>query len=177
MYEGLLKIARDTLNCHFNHKKLIVNEKLKEKYNEKKSCFITLTINNELRGCIGSLYPKQELWKDVIDNVLNASFEDYRFDPLTKEELDDLKIEISVICGIQRLEYKDSKDLLDQLDDQMGIILKKGNYCSTFLPQVWEQIPDKTKFMNQLALKAGLSKDSWKNAQIFFYRVEKIKEE
>jgi uncharacterized protein len=177
MYEDLLQLARETLKSHFNHKKLNVNDKLKEKYNEKKACFVTLTINNELRGCIGSLQARQELWKDVVDNTINAGFEDYRFDAITKEELDKIKIEISILSVPEKIEYCDDKDLINKIDKDMGIILRRGNYSSTFLPQVWEQIADKTSFMNQLSLKAGLPKDAWKSAQIYFYRVIKVKED
>jgi uncharacterized protein len=74
------------------------------------------------------------------------------------------------------LEYKDSKDLLNKIDKNMGIILKKGFHSATFLPQVWEQINDKEEFLEELSIKAGLNLDDWKNSEFYFYRVEKFKE-
>ena len=70
------------------------------------------------------------------------------------------------------MSYKDEKDLLKKLNPKMGIILKKGYSSATFLPQVWEQIPDKIKFLEQLSMKAGLNKDSWKSAEIWYYTVK-----
>jgi len=175
-YNELLKLARDAIKCELNRDKVKVNEEVKKKYCNKGACFVTLTINGELRGCIGSLQAHQELWRDIIDNSNNAAFNDPRFLPLSKNELDKTKIEISVLTTPKKLEYKDEKDLLDKIDKKMGLILKKGFCQSTFLPQVWEQIPDKIEFLEYLSRKAGLSKNDWKDCEVWFYRVEKIKE-
>lgn len=177
MYKDLLKLSRETIKSKLDGKKLIINEEIKKKYSKKQACFVTLTINNELRGCIGSLESYQELWKDVIDNSINAAFNDPRFNPLDKNELKNVNIEISILSVAKKLNFKTPEDLLKKIDMKMGLILKKGFYSSTFLPQVWEQIPEKINFLEHLSLKAGLTKDDWKSSNFWFYRVESIKEE
>ncbi|MEK6860079.1 MAG: AmmeMemoRadiSam system protein A [Nanoarchaeota archaeon] len=173
-YRELLKIARKALESELNGKKLIVDEGVKKKYATKQACFVTLSIDDELRGCIGSLSAHQELWKDVIDNAVNAGFNDTRFNPISREELKRIKIEISVLSSSEKLGI--GKDVYDKIDNKMGIILKKGWNSATFLPQVWEQIPDKKEFLEHLSRKAGLLKDYWKDCEISFYRVESVKE-
>ncbi|MCX6747108.1 MAG: AmmeMemoRadiSam system protein A [Candidatus Pacearchaeota archaeon] len=172
----LLSLARKTLEFHLKGKKLIIPESIKEKYSEKKACFVTLTKKNELRGCIGTLYPRQALYQDIVENAINAGFNDFRFPSLRENELLDIRIEISVLSVPERLEFKDNKELLKKIDKNMGIILKKGYNSATFLPQVWEEIPDKIEFLEHLSAKTGLEKNAWKDAEIYSYRVEKIKE-
>ena len=169
---NLPQLARKTLESHFLRKTYIPNHKTKQKFKDKKACFVTLTKNNELRGCIGCLEAKKELWQEVQENAINAAFHDSRFLPLEKNELNKIKIEVSVLSKPKKLEYKDEKDLLKKINNKMGIILKKNPCSSTFLPQVWKPLPDKIKFLEHLSLKAGLNKDGWKNAEIWFYKVE-----
>jgi len=176
MFEDLLKLARESIKGYLNGKNVEVSDDIKKKYAEKKACFVTLTKDGDLRGCIGSLEARQELWKDVIDNAVNAGFNDPRFPELDGEELDDVKIEISVLSNPEKLSYENPEDLLRKIDDKMGIILKKGFHSATFLPQVWEQLPDKQVFLEHLCMKAGLFQDDWKKAEIKFYRVEKVEE-
>ena len=168
----LTQLARKTLEAHFKDEEFIPDAKTKKKFNEKKACFVTLTKKGNLRGCIGSLEARQELWKDVQENTLNAAFKDFRFSPLSEKKLKEIKIEISILSEPQKLEAKNSKFLLDKIDKEMGLILKKGYSSATFLPQVWEEIPNKEDFLEQLSLKAGLEKDAWKNSDIWYYRVK-----
>lgn len=170
----LLKIAREAIESKIYDREIYVDEKIKKEFSKKQSCFVTLTEDNLLRGCIGSLYANQEIWKDVVDNAVHAAFHDYRFLPLNERELDKVKIEVSVLSIPEKLGI--GKDIFDKIDNKMGIILEKGSSSSTFLPQVWEQIKDKKEFLEELSMKAGLDKDAWKTAKISFYRVEKIKE-
>jgi AmmeMemoRadiSam system protein A len=170
----LLKLARQAIEAELNGKTIYVSEELKKKYCEKKACFVTLTLDGELRGCIGSLEAHQELWKDVIDNSINAGFNDPRFNPISGSELNEIKIEVSVLTKPEKLGI--GKDVYHKIDNKMGIILKKGWNSATFLPQVWKEISDKTEFLEHLSRKAGLSKDEWKNSQIFFYRVQSVHE-
>jgi len=167
----LTNLARKTLESSFEGKRFIPDDKIKTEFKAKKACFVTLTKNGNLRGCVGSIFAQQELWKDVQQNALHSAFDDSRFFPLKKEELKEIKIEVSVLSDMKRLEHKNENDLLKKLAHNMGILLKKGFYEATFLPQVWEQIPDKTEFLEQLSLKAGLNKDAWKTAEILFYTV------
>ena len=173
-YKELLTLARQTLENYLEKKEIKIPEEIKKKYSEKKACFVTLTKNGNLRGCIGSLEPRQELWKDVVDNAINAGFHDSRFIPLAKKELNKIKIEISILTKPEKLGK--GKDVFDKIKKDMGIILENHGYSATFLPQVWEQIPNKEVFLEELSAKAGLFKDDWKDADISFYKVEKIKE-
>ncbi len=175
-YEELLKLARSAIESGLNNSRVIIPENIKKKYSEKKASFVTLTENGNLRGCIGSLYPKQELYKDIIENAKHAAFDDYRFSLLKKSELPEIIIEISVLSIPEKINFKDEKQLLQKISEDMGIILKKGFSSATFLPQVWEEIPNKIDFLEQLSVKAGMDKNSWKTSEIYFYKVEKVKE-
>lgn len=173
---NLTQLARKTLESYFENKDFQPDEKTKNLYNKKQACFVTLTKKRELRGCIGSLIGHQELWKDVKENALNAALNDPRFLALRKEELKDIKIEISVLSVPEKLEFKDEKDLLKKINKKIGLILKKGFYSATFLPQVWEELPDKEEFLQHLSMKAGLDKHGWKDAEFWYYDVEKEEE-
>lgn len=169
----LLNLSRDALVKHLQGEKVKPSEEIRKKYSSKQACFVTLTKKGELRGCIGSLYAKQELWKDVIENSVNAGFRDARFLPLRKEELSDIKIEISVLSIPKKLKFKNSEELLKKINSNYGIILQKGMNSATFLPQVWEQLPDKISFLEYLSIKAGLNRNAWKqkDTEFFYYTV------
>lgn len=173
----LLYLARSTLESHFQNKPLEIPTDIKQNFSENQACFVTLTKHGDLRGCIGSLQPHQSLYQDVINNTLNAAFNDFRFPLLEQEELEEIKIEISILTIPKKLEYKNEKDLLNKINNKMGIILNYQGHSATFLPQVWEQIPDKITFLEQLSMKAGLDKDAWKDAKIQYYEVEKVEED
>ena len=117
--------------------------------------FVTLKINQNLRGCIGSIYPTKPLILDIIDNANNAAFQDARFLPVTAEESEKLDVSVSLLSSIKRIKFKDEKDLLSQIYPY-GIILVEKNLRAVYLPVVWEQLPDKEIFLNSLKEKAGL---------------------
>lgn len=173
----LTEIARKTLEEYFNGKEFILDSDIKEKYKNKRACFVTLTKNGKLRGCIGSLQARQELWKEVQENAVNAAFEDPRFPMLEENELRKIKIEVSILSEPKKLKFDDDKDLLKKLDKNKGIILKRGAYSATFLPQVWKDLPDKKTFLEHLCMKAGLEKNDWKSSEIWLYNVEIESEE
>lgn len=171
----LLKLSYNVLMNYFENKETKVDESIKKKYSKKQACFITILqkSNNELRGCIGSIYPKQELYKDVIDNTLNATFRDPRFLPLEKEDLSKIKIKISILSIPKKIDYKNENDLKKKINHK-GVILKKGIYSATFLPDVWHELSDPDSFLEHLSMKAGLSITSWKNAEYLIYESEII---
>jgi len=173
----LLKLARLTLEKTFKGEEFLVPESILRKYSMHKACFVTLTKNGQLRGCIGTLSPQKPLYKDVIDNVQNAAFHDPRFPPLKREELSAIKIEISILSRPEKIEYDSENELLSQINNQMGIILRKGVASATFLPQVWDEISNKRSFLENLSIKAGLKTDAWKTSQIWYYKVESAREE
>jgi AmmeMemoRadiSam system protein A len=116
--------------------------------------FVTLYKEGQLRGCIGSVYPTKPLILDLLDNARNASFNDPRFEPLTIEELKGLDISVSILSSIERIGFKDEKDLLSKIYPH-GVILAEGDRRAVYLPVVWEQLPDREVFLNSLKEKAG----------------------
>ena len=173
----LLDLARETLEVYFKGKQLEISEDIKKNFSEKKACFVTLTENKELRGCVGSLYPRQELWKDVVDNTINAAFNDSRFPELILEELKKIKIEISILSTPEKISFTNSKELKKKISGK-GVIIKKDWNSATYLPQVWEEIPDKEEFLSSLCEKAGLSSSAWKekDLEVWIYDVKKVEE-
>ncbi len=117
--------------------------------------FVTLKRNGQLRGCIGSIYPTKPLILDLIDNARNAAFQDPRFEPLSAEELANLDVSVSMLSSIERINFKDEKDLLNKIYPH-GIILSERDRRAVYLPIVWEQLPEKDVFLNSLKEKAGL---------------------
>jgi len=176
-YKELLKLAREAIQTSLENKELVVSEQIKKQFSKKLACFVTLTENNDLRGCIGSLEARQELWKDVIENSRNAAFSDPRFAQLTREELKKVQIEVSVLSSLKKINYKSEEELKKKIIGK-GVLIKKGFYSATYLPQVWEQLEDFEEFISSLCEKAGLSYDSWKNLdlEIQVYEVEKTEE-
>jgi AmmeMemoRadiSam system protein A len=131
---------------------------------EQRGCFVTLHKAGELRGCIGTLEPTEPLRIAVANNACNAAFHDPRFPPVKAPELDDLDFEISVLSVPQVLAFKDRQDLLRQLKPGVhGVILIRDGRRATFLPQVWEQLPDTVAFLQHLCLKGGMAKDCWQD--------------
>jgi hypothetical protein len=129
--------------------------------------FVTLKHHGRLRGCIGSLSASDPLAEGVRRNAINAAFHDPRFSPLTEPELSQIEIEVSVLTEPQPLEFSDPEDLLRKLRPKVdGVIIRQGYASATFLPQVWDQLPQKEAFLGQLCLKAGLPRDAWKRGQL-----------
>ncbi len=140
--------------------------------------FITLTQQGRLRGCIGSLQAHRSLAADLLENAESAATRDPRFKPVRAGELDGLKVEVSILSKPQPFAYRDTADLLQRLKPGIhGVILSKGGRRATFLPQVWEQLPDPERFLSHLCQKAGLGGDCWRHKpDISIYTVEKTKE-
>lgn len=166
-----LNLARHTLEHFFTTGQTmdfrLCGNDIDDELKEKRGTFVTLTKHGQLRGCIGHIEPVQEIYKDVIDNVLSAAFQDFRFGPLRQEELSDVEIEISVLTLPQKLEYSSPEDLLEKLQPlHDGVIIQKGRYGATYLPQVWEDLSDKEEFLSSLCQKAGLSSDEWRKGEL-----------
>lgn len=145
---------------------------------EKAACFVTLTQNDQLRGCIGTLEAHRSLLEDVKHNANAAAFSDTRFSPLDRDELDITEIEVSLLSAMQALTFSDEKDALAQLRPGVdGIVFEFGQHRSTFLPQVWEQLPAIEDFIAHLKNKAGLPSDFWTDeVKLYRYTVTKYKE-
>jgi len=154
--------AKDTPDCLLDHV----------------ACFVTLELNNQLRGCIGSLEAYRPLITDIAHNAYAAAFNDPRFPPLSATELPQLNIEVSILGAQQVMKFTNEADFLDQLQPGIdGLILEDQGKRATFLPSVWESLPDKEDFLTHLKLKAGLPADHWSdNIVIYRYSTEKISE-
>jgi len=178
----LIKLARQTISEKLGRFSEEVDpDSLKDKdFQARRGTFVTLTIDGQLRGCIGSLQASESILEGIKRNAINAAFRDPRFPDLDAKELDKIDIEVSILTDPQALEYRDSQDLLAKLRPHVdGVILRKGSASATFLPQVWEQLPQTEKFLSHLCLKAGLSADAWKTSrlEIMTYQVQYFEEE
>lgn len=141
--------------------------------------FVTLKTGDRLRGCIGSLAGTGPVTEGVRHNAIQAAFHDPRFPPLAAEELDQVDIEVSVLTEPQPLEYTNADDLLARLKvGEHGVIVRQGPLSATFLPQVWEQLPEPPQFLSHLCLKAGLPAAAWRTdkPEVLTYRVQRFRE-
>lgn len=141
--------------------------------------FVTLTKDDRLRGCIGTLEAYQPLASDVQEHAIAAAFHDFRFTPVRPAELPLIKIEVSVLSPHEPLSYRDPEDLTAKLRPQIdGVYLQDGSKKATFLPQVWEQLPDAEAFLTHLCLKMGAPGDLWrkKSLDVFIYQVQQFHE-
>jgi AmmeMemoRadiSam system protein A len=149
-------------------------------FQEQRGTFVTLKIKNQLRGCMGCLTPSETILEGIQRNAINAAFNDPRFPALTPPELDQAEIEISILTNPLVLEYTDGRDLLQKLQPGVdGVIIGKGLARATFLPQVWEQLPNAEDFLAHLCRKACLSPDEWRQGEldVSIYRVQYFHEQ
>jgi AmmeMemoRadiSam system protein A len=183
---ALVALARQTLMAHFNRR--LTDEQTAdlearledEALGVRSGTFVTLKIGGELRGCIGSLVGREPLTEGVRSNAINAAFHDPRFRRLTKKELDRVSIEVSVLTAPQPLEYSGPEDLVAKLRPGIdGVTLRRGAAGSTFLPQVWEQLPDPGSFLSHLCQKAGWPADAWRDGDldVEIYQVQYFQEQ
>ena len=177
----LLSMARRTIETRLSNQEGETSSDQSEspQYKEKRGTFVTLTIEGALRGCIGHIIPQETLIEGVRINAINAAFKDPRFRPLSQKEWKRVKIEVSILTDPVPLRYSDAEDLLRKLTPgKDGVILKKGFHQATFLPQVWEQLPEVEEFLMQLCHKAGLNGDAWKREKldVSIYQVQAFHE-
>lgn len=181
----LVQLARQTLLKHF--KKRVPEDERNRLHAAladpcfQRSCgtFVTLTIDGQLRGCIGNLTSSESMVAGVRRNAVNAAFHDPRFSPLSASELERAAIEVSILSEPRPLDYRDAADLLKKLRPNVdGVIIRKELASATFLPQVWEQLPKPQDFLTHLCLKAGLPGDDWQhsNLDVSTYQVQYFEE-
>src|SRR5262249_9808498 len=137
-----------------------------------------LTFHGDLRGCIGTLKAHRSLKLDVEQNALAAAFKDPRFSPLSRDELPSTRIEVSLLTAPAPMTFADERDLLERLSPGIdGVVLEWQGRRTTFLPQVWEHLPDARQFMAALKQKAGMAAGFWhENVRVSRYTVNKWKE-
>jgi AmmeMemoRadiSam system protein A len=179
--QTLLRIAREAMEHAVRGKKLpsVDEASLTPRLCEPGAAFVTLTIDGDLRGCIGALEAYQPLVDDVREHAVAAALEDPRFRPVGETELSRIKLEVSRLTAPRLLEYSSSEDLLTKLRPHVdGVILKNEYRRATFLPQVWEKIPDPEDFLDHLCSKMGAKSNLWRNTklQVYVYQVEEFHE-
>ncbi len=172
----LLRLAYDAIQYGLenDHAPDVNPDDYEESLNEIRACFVTLHFNGKLRGCIGSLEARRPLIKDVAHNAFGAAFQDPRFTPLIAQELSKITIELSILTPPVEMSFISEADLLKQIRPGIdGLIIKDTGKRGTFLPSVWEQLPEKAEFLRHLKLKAGLSPRHWSDTlQMSRYETE-----
>ncbi len=164
----LLRLARSTIENALEKRPVVERPaSLSPVVDQKRGCFVTLHKAGNLRGCIGTIEPVKPLILAVEENAVNAAFRDPRFPPVTLSELPDIHIEVSVLTVPRPLPFDDPGELKQRLVPKThGVILTQGWRSATFLPQVWDQLPDTEMFLSHLCRKAGLGADCWKGKGI-----------
>lgn len=176
---ALLALARGTISEKLGGESLTAVPE-DSVFDARYGTFVTLKIDGALRGCIGNLTPSGSVAEGVRRNAVNAAFNDPRFSPLTAGELAKVAIDISVLSQPQILDYNDGEDLVAKLRPGIdGVILSLGGAGATFLPQVWDQLPNPEQFLGHLCRKAGLSDTAWRDShpKIEIYQVQCFEEE
>ncbi|MBI2307659.1 MAG: AmmeMemoRadiSam system protein A [Rhodocyclales bacterium] len=172
----LLALAREAIVCCFRDIPAVAGDD--PRLATPGATFVTLTQGGRLRGCIGSLDAWRPLADDVRENAYAAAFSDPRFPPLAATEVHATHVEVSLLTPPEPIAFVDEADALRQLQPGVdGIVLECDGRRATFLPQVWEQLPEPERFLGQLKRKAGLPADYWNDAlRLSRYRVDKWKE-
>jgi AmmeMemoRadiSam system protein A len=143
---------------------------------ENAATFVTLDLAGQLRGCIGTFLPRRPLVSDVVENAYAAAFRDHRFPPVSAAERVELGLHISLLSRLRPMEVGGEEELRRGLrPGKDGLLLEDPPRRATFLPQVWDSLPDPSEFLAQLKLKAGLPRDHWSDTLRFFrYTVEEF---
>jgi AmmeMemoRadiSam system protein A len=178
---ALLQLAREAIDAAVRGKPAPPLDAAKRSptLSQPGASFVTLTTHGELRGCIGGLIAQMPLWEDVREHAAHAALHDYRFPPVTPDEVPRLEIEISVLTDPQPLAHDSPDELLRRLRPHVdGVILIHGHRRATFLPQVWEKIPEPDLFLSMLCEKMGEHPDKWRRAkmEVQTYQVEMFAE-
>jgi len=147
--------------------------------NEPGCCFVTLTLDGELRGCIGQLVARGPLCESIVSNTRNAALMDPRFAPVRVSELDRIELEVSVLTPPSPLAYDTPEELLKKLRPGVdGVVLRLEGASATFLPQVWDHLPDPEAFLDTLSRKAGRASGAWRHpgTRVEIYQVSSFEE-
>lgn len=174
--ERLLAVAEQSIWHGLNHERPLPVDPAGEPdaLREKRASFVTLKRHGLLRGCIGAVEAIRPLMEDVAYNAYAAGFRDPRFPPLDESELDGLELQISLLTAPEPMRYGSEAELLEQLRPGVdGLILHVGGHRGTFLPAVWESLPEPRVFLRELRIKAGLPPDWWSDTlQVERYTTE-----
>jgi AmmeMemoRadiSam system protein A len=165
--QTLLEHARKVLQTVVTTQEPAKEKSPHTKYLEKFGVFISLHKKDKLRGCIGNIQPILTIWDAITENTSAAAQEDIRFAPVTEFEIPEITIEISILT-------KPEECTADDIQQGDGVIIQQGEYKATYLPQVWETIPDKNDFLSSLCKKAGLEGDCYLDKITKIYKYHAI---
>jgi AmmeMemoRadiSam system protein A len=176
--QTLLNIAKESISYGLTHGKPlhVTPQDYPPALQEIRATFVTLEIAGQLRGCIGMLEAMYPLVVDIANNAFSAAFRDYRFSPLTKAEYPQLEIHLSILTPSEPMNFDSEADLIRQLQPGVdGLIMQEGGQRGTFLPSVWESLPEPQDFLQHLKLKSGLPKNYWSETlKVFRYSCDVI---
>ena len=174
----LLKIAKDSIAHGLKyHAALEINIKdYPRELQAIRATFVTLEINGNLRGCIGMLEAIRPLVVDIAENAFSAAFRDPRFPPVSEHEFSKLEIHLSILSPSEPISFESEEDLIRQLcPHEDGLIMQEDGLRGTFLPSVWDSLPESHQFLQHLKLKTGLPSDYWSDTlRVWRYRCEII---
>lgn len=172
----LLRIARESIAHGLVHQRALelALDGLPPLLHEMRACFVTLTLEGRLRGCIGSLEPRRALAEDVARNAFDTAFSDPRFDAVRRDEFATLEIEISVLSPLRLMTVTSEAQLLEELrPHEDGLVLEDDWRRATFLPKVWEALATPADFVGELKRKAGMAPDHWSpSLRVYRYHTE-----
>lgn len=164
----LLSYARKILIEIVNSGKKLEEEPPDANYLKKAGVFVSLHKGKDLRGCIGFIEPIATIWDAVAENTISAATNDFRFSPVTADELDNIKIEISILTPPVQC-------LREEIEpDKNGVIIQSGTHKATYLPQVWSSLNEPEQFYSSLCQKAGLEQNCWQSKNVKFFKYEAI---
>ena len=165
----IVKLARKSVELSFEKKPLKT-----DKFKEERGVFVTLLLDNQLRGCIGYPEPIKPLGEATIESARHAAFQDPRFLALQKKELDKITIEVSVLTLPELIKVKDPKEYPDKIElGKDGLIMEISPFKGLLLPQVpIEQKWTKQEFLDRTCVKAGLLENTWKEGNIKLYKFQ-----
>jgi len=177
----LVRLAREALEAAVRKQPApqLDGQELTRVLQEPGASFVTLTIRGMLRGCVGTLEPYQSLAEDVCEHAVAAGLQDFRFPVVRPEELAQIEIEVSRLTKPQPLQYTTPDSLVEKLRPGVdGVVLRDGLRRATFLPQVWEQLPNPVEFLEHLCTKMGADPKAWKRKklEVLVYQVEEFHE-
>ncbi len=144
-------------------------------FEQPAATFVTVTRRGQLHGCIGSITPRRSMVDDVVHNAVAAAFMDPRSEPMRAEWLPEMDVEVTLLSPLERLSFTDEEDALSQVVSGVdGLVLRYGACRGTFLPQVWDSLPDRRDFLDELKIKAGLPPSFWsEGVDLYRFRVQK----
>ncbi len=178
--QQLLQTAKDSIAYGLKHGQAlpISSEDYAPELQEIRASFVTLEIQHQLRGCIGMLDAVRPLIVDIADNAFAAAFRDHRFPAVSEADYTQLEIHLSILTKPKLISFYSEEDLLRQIRPNIdGLILQEGDQRGTFLPSVWESLPEPSDFLRQLKQKAGFSSDYWSDLiKVFRYECDIISE-